>query len=79
MCCIFPVLKPLACRQTITVPALDLYKLLRGRKFSVKLSPSFCRTFTEKTFKFTKQTPVYKLPQGTIYKPPCVQLINNPF
>ena len=22
--------------------------------------------------------PVYKLPGGAIYKPPCVQLINNP-
>ena len=34
---------------------------------------------TEKTFKFNKKTSVYKLPRVAIYKPPCVQLINNPF
>ena len=33
----------------------------------------------EKTSKFNKKTPVYKLPWGAIYKPPCVRLINNPF
>ena len=48
------------------------------QKFSIKL-PSFCRISTEKTFKFNKKTPVHKLPRGAIYKPPCVQLINNPF
>ena len=32
-----------------------------------------------KTFKFNKKIPVYKLPRGAIYKPPCVLLINNPF
>ena len=33
----------------------------------------------EKTFKCNKKTPVYKFPRGAIYKPPCVQLINNTF
>ena len=42
-------------------------------------SPSFCRISREKTSKFSKKAPVYKLPQGAIYKPPCVQLISNPF
>ena len=34
---------------------------------------------TEKTFKFSKKTAVYKLPWGVIYKLHCMQLINNPF
>ena len=41
--------------------------------------PSFCRISTEKTFKFNKKNPVYKLPRGAIYEPPCLQLINSPF
>ena len=34
---------------------------------------------TENTFKLNKRTAVYKLPWGAIYKPPCMQFINNPF
>ena len=40
--------------------------------------PSSCRISTEKTFEFNKKTPVYKLRRGAIYKPPCMQLIDNP-
>ena len=32
---------------------------------------------TEETFKFSKMTAAYKLPQGAIYKLLCVQLIND--
>ena len=32
-----------------------------------------------KTFKLNKNTQVYKLPRGAIDKPPCVQLINDPY
>ena len=65
MYCIFSCSEAPRSRQTITVPGLDL--------------PSFYRISTEKTFKFNKKTGVYKLPRGAIYKPPCMQLINNPF
>ena len=54
------------------------YKLPGSQKFNIKL-PLFLWISTEKTFKFNKKTPVYKLPRGAIYKPPCVQLINNLF
>ena len=76
----FPVLKPLAytrqsrCRGwTYKLPGCQ-------KKFSITLSTlSLCWISAEKTFKFDRKTPVYKLPRGAIYKPPGVQLINNPF
>ena len=78
MYCIFPVLKPLACGRQSQCLGWT-YKLPGGQKFSIKTFASFCRISTEKTFKFNKMTPVYELPRGAVYKPPCAQLINNTF
>ena len=46
----------------------------------VSASLTFCRIPTGKRTKFDKKTPVYnKLTRGAIYKPPCVQPMNNLF
>ena len=50
-----------------------------GQKFSIKLSPLSVRFPQRRPLNLIEKTPIYKLPQGAIYKPPCVQLINNPF
>ena len=52
-------------------PAVDL-ELPCGQKSSFKLSP-----FTAQNFKLTNKTQVCKLRRGAVYKPPCVQLMNN--
>ena len=40
----------------------------------------FLKDSTEKTFKFNKNTVIYKLPYGPVYKMPCVPFIKtNPF
>ena len=49
-----------------------------GQKFSIQLSP-LSVGFPQRRPLFNKKTPVYKLPRGAIYRPPCVQLINNRF
>ena len=74
----FPVLKPLACG--IQSRCLGwTYKLPGGQKFSIKLSPLSVRFPQTRPLNVIKKTSVYKLPRGAIYKPPCVQLTNNPF
>ena len=83
MYCIFPVLKPLACGRQSRWLAWT-YILPRGQKFSIKISP--LSIFSPLSIAFPQRRPlnlikrpgVYKLPGGAIYKPPCVQLINNP-
>ena len=71
MHCIFPVLKPLACSRQSRCPG-SIDKLPGGPTCCFKLSPLLCRISTENTFRFHKKTAVH------IYKPPCLQLVNNP-
>ena len=77
MYCIFSCSEAPHLQQTITVPGWA-YKLPRGQKFSMKLSPLSVRFSQRRPSNLIKQTGAYKLPRGAIYKPPCVQLINNP-
>ena len=74
----FPVLKPLACGRQSRCLGWT-YKLPRGQKFSIKLSPLSIGFPKRKPLNLIKKTGVYKPPRGAIYKPPRVQLINNPF
>ena len=74
---VFPCLEAAPCGRQSGHPAVDLSAAWRS-EIEFLTFPSFCWISTEQTFKFHKKTPVYKLPRGAIYKPPCVQLLNNP-
>ena len=63
--CFSPVLKPLACGRQSRCLGWT-YKLPGGQIFSIKLSALLERA-TEKTSKFNKKTPIYKLPRGVVY------------
>ena len=78
MYCICSVLKPLACGRQSQCLGWT-YKLPGGQKFSIKLSALSVGFPQRRPLILIKKTPIYKLSRGPIYKPPCVQLINNPF
>ena len=79
MYCIFPVLKSLACGRQSRCLGWT-YKLPGGEEFSIELSPLSVGFPQRRPLNLIKRpTPIYKLPRGAIYKPPCVQLINSPF